>query len=168
MVQRFLLANEVTITKAIVQEDENGELPNKKAIYEKLLFKDNKITSSMSFNCLIENEFSNNKNNNDSIDSIRSVKTFNNIYNIKEAENKSIKEFEISKNKAISTSKIDKCVRFNDDIKITEINDEYDRRPMPLAKMYYKDEVELLQLREEMKQIQYRIANKIEGKLLLG
>jgi len=168
MVQRFLLANEVTITKAIVQEDENGELPNKKAIYEKLLFKDNKITSSMSFNCLIENEFSNNKNNNDSIDSIRSVKTFNNIYNIKEAENKSIKEFEISKNKAISTSKIDKCVRFNDDIKITEINDEYDRRPMPLAKMYYKDEVELLQLREEMKQIQYRIANKIEVKLLLG
>jgi len=39
---------------------------------------------------------------------------------------------------------------------------------MPLAKMYYKDQVELSQLREEMRQIQYRIINKIEGKLLLG
>jgi hypothetical protein len=38
---------------------------------------------------------------------------------------------------------------------------------MPLAKMYYKDQVELNQLREQMRQIQYRIINNIEGKVLL-
>jgi len=38
---------------------------------------------------------------------------------------------------------------------------------MPLSKMYYKDHVELNQLREQMNQIQYRIINNIEGKVLL-
>lgn len=67
-----------------------------------------------------------------------------------------------------SNNSLSKRVRFDDDIKIHELNDDEDRKPMPMAKMYYKDNVELIQLREEMKLIQHRILNKLEGKLTLG
>jgi len=139
-----------------------------------------KIVNSKSFTCLSDSQIcfkmknDNDDNNNNAVNNnlitglIKKSKSLNELYYIQKTNERNKKDIEIHKKKAISTSKIEKCVRFNDDIKVHELNDEDDRRPMPLAKMYYKDQVELYQLREEMKQIQYRIINKIEGNVLLG
>ncbi|ORX52140.1 hypothetical protein BCR36DRAFT_369516 [Piromyces finnis] len=149
--------------------------------FNKLFRSEKRIMGSKSFNCLSdtqkeENENDITKNTNDTVHSNlfhglynRRCKSLNEIYFLKKNIERGKLEVKVlNQKKAISTSKIEKCVRFNDDISVKELNDEYDRRPMPLAKMYYKDQVELSQLREEMKQIQYRIINKIEGAVLLG
>jgi len=154
-----------------------ADLDKRKKMFNNVFKSERKIVTSKSFNCLSDTEnLISTDNTNDAIKTNlisglynRRSKSYNEIYFLKKSINRNNMENQLlSKKKAISTSKIEKCVRFNDDIKVQELNDEYDRRPMPLAKMYYKDQVELSQLREEMKQIQYRIINKIEGKVLLG
>jgi len=175
MVQSILLTtltNEPNIIHDIGKPNETGNKHYKN---------ERKLINSKSFNCLADSQIFNkmknvnsNDNNNNAVNNnlvsglIKKSKSLNELYYIQKTSELNKKNIEIHTKKSISTSKIEKCVRFNDDIKVHELNDEDDRRPMPLAKMYYKDQVELYQLREEMKRIQYRIINKIEGSLLLG
>eukprot|EP00833_Pecoramyces_ruminatium_P008141 jgi/Orpsp1_1/1182173/evm.model.c7180000080175.1 len=178
MVQNLLLTKEPSLTELMEKDGKKNfdESAAKKKMFENVFNNERKIVSSKSFNCLADKsnkeEESAKNNNNDSVNNIlseaRKSKSLSELYYLKTTIDKCTIEIGLTKHKAVSTGKIDKCVRFNDEITITELNDEYDRRPMPLAKMYYKDQVELSQLREEMRQIQYRIINKIEGKLLLG
>jgi len=175
MVQSILLTtltSKPNIINTIGKLNETGNEHNKN---------ERKLINSKSFTCLSDSRFfdnmkniNKNDNNNNAINNnlvtglIKKSKSLNELYYIQNTSEHNKKDIEIHKMKSISTSKIEKCVRFNDDIKVHELDDEDDRRPMPLAKMYYKDQVELYQLREEMKLIQYRIINKIEGSLLLG
>jgi len=188
MVQNLLFTSEPCCVPSVNIQDETiadndemnnvSEIDKKKKLFDKIFKSERKIVSSKSFNCLsdstefedatnikINDSFYNNKNIINGI--FRKSESMNEIFYLKKSIKRNALEVQLNRNRAISTSKIEKCVRFNDNIKIHELNDDDDRRPMPLAKMYYKDQVELNQLREEMKQIQYRIMNKIEGKVLL-
>jgi len=184
MVQKALLASKTynePISMSTNDLEKNYSKDMKLKMFNKIFKSERKLVSSRSLNCLAETQEELNKCNevtenvNDTINSNlihglyeRKCKSLNEIYFLQKSVGDGKLEFEHNQKKSISTSKIEKCVRFNDDITVKELNDEYDRRPMPLAKMYYKDQVELSQLREEMRQIQYRIINKIEGKVLLG
>jgi len=176
MVQSVLLITSEPCNIQNINDKQNEELNLNKSLLDKKFNNGRKIVSSKSLNCLsdpksFKNIVSNDNNviNNNLVNGlIRKSKSLNELYYIQKTNDHNKKDIEINKKKAISTSKLEKCVRFNDEIKIHELNVEVDRRPMPLAKMYYKDQVELIQLREEMKQIQYRIINKIEGNVLLG
>ncbi|KAG4098889.1 hypothetical protein H8356DRAFT_364984 [Neocallimastix lanati (nom. inval.)] len=177
MVQKSILSKESFsfpegITET-VDKKSMAEETSKKRLFENIFKTSGNLVYSKSLNCLPDvqkNNTENNGNNNDNV-SIkglgRKYKSLNELYFLNKQINKFTFQIELNKNRANSTSKIDKCVRFNDDIIINELNDEYDRKPMPLAKMYYKDQVELYQLREQMKQIQYRIINNIKGNVLL-
>ncbi|KAG4106847.1 hypothetical protein H8356DRAFT_386663 [Neocallimastix lanati (nom. inval.)] len=181
MIQSSILTKEPFVDEKVIGTDDkrnNTETTNKIIFSSK-----RKIFYSQSFNCLqdiplntIENTNTNNNNNdlvkennnNNLLSGLRRrCNSLNEIYFLQKTIDKCTINLKINSQKANSTGKIDKCVRFNDNITITELNDEYDRKPMPLAKMYYKDQVELNQLREQMRQIQYRIINNIEGKVLL-
>ncbi|ORX84394.1 hypothetical protein BCR32DRAFT_325968 [Anaeromyces robustus] len=185
MIPNYLLTEEPVALKNDIIGDNikkyrsTTDIDMKKEIFDKIFKSEKKIATSKSFNCISDTskevneiEISNN-NCNDNINYNqlsgygRKSKSMNEIYYMEKTIENCNLGIELIKTKAISTSKIEKVVRFNDDIKIHELREEVDRRPMPLAKMYYKDQVELNQLREEMKQIQYRIINKIEGKVLL-
>jgi len=179
MVQSVLLltSEPCNIQNINDKQNEASELNLNKSLLDRKFNNGRKIVNSKSLNCLSDSQscfkdiISNDNNiiNNNLVTGlIRKSKSLNELYYIQKTNDRNKKDIEINKNKAISTSKLEKCVRFNDEIKIHELSVEVDRRPMPLAKMYYKDQVELIQLREEMKQIQYRIINKIEGNVLLG
>jgi len=178
MVQKSILIKESfsfpeRITDAAGKRSMITEEVIKKRLFEDVFKIERKLVYSKSLNSLLDVQKNNTENNsiNNNNYSVkvfgRKYKSLNELYFLNKQINKCTVQIKLNRNRAISTSKIDKSVRFNDDITINELNDEYDRKPMPLAKMYYKDQVELIQLREQMKQIQYRIINHIEGKVLL-
>lgn len=181
-----IINNIEDISKNSVQACQENKIKNSSSSHSSNLNKNSDflfnsgITNSINFNsdsniCIKESSKKLNSDNNaKEVSNLKCSVSYNAIDNINNEINNNFLRNEIAsnyKNSSCSINRkhlINKCVRFNEDIKIHELVDDEDRKPMPLARMYYKDHVELSQLREEMKLIQQRILNNIEGKLTLG